>query len=215
MFLVGDAPPIQRNDGVPPYTDVAREGASRGITINAIRCGTNSETAAAWREIAQIGHGEYASIDEDGGVHQVATGFDAKMAEISSRIDSNTVILGADRRAAYEGKMAATKAAPVTVQADRGAYYGATGSRDDADAVGAIANGTTTVEAIPADSLPPELQHLTQDELKTELNRRVEERKALNKELLDLKAKRAEALKGHGGNGFDAKVKQAIDVQLQ
>jgi hypothetical protein len=218
VFLVGDAPPASRGD-VPRYDVIAREAASRDIIINTIRCGTEVPgTAEAWQEIASLGHGEYSTIAADGGVHQVATEYDAKMAEISGRIDSTTVILGADRRAAYEGKMAAAKAAPVEAQAERGAYYGAMGSgasRDDGDAVSAVANGRVTVDGIAADALPPELQHLTKDELKAEMSRRADERKALTDQLQDLKSKRAEALKGKGGGGFDAKVKETIDHQLQ
>jgi hypothetical protein len=218
IFLVGDAPPASRGD-VPRYDVIAREAASRDIIINTIRCGTDVPgTLEAWQEIAALGHGEFSTIAADGGVHQVATEYDAKMAEISGRIDSNAVILGADKRAAYEGKMAAAKAAPVEAQAERGAYYGAMGSaasRDDGDAVSAVATGRVTVDGLAADALPPELQHLSKDELKAEMTRRADERKALTKELQDLKAKRAEALKGKGGAGFDAKVKETIDRQLQ
>ena len=38
MFVVGDAPPASRGE-VPTFDVLAREAASRGITINAIRCG--------------------------------------------------------------------------------------------------------------------------------------------------------------------------------
>jgi hypothetical protein len=94
IFLVGDAPPASRND-VPRFEVSARDAHDRQIILNAIRCGNAEDTAVAWKQIAALGDGEFSSIAEDGGVQQVATPYDAKLADLSRTIDSTTVIYGA------------------------------------------------------------------------------------------------------------------------
>jgi len=219
IFLVGDAPPIARGD-VPTFDVIAREAASRNIIIDTIQCDNETPgTTEAWQQIAMLGHGEFSKIGGDGGVRQVATPYDQKMAELSNEIDSTAVILGGDRRKLYEGKMAAAKAAPMEAQADRAGYYGAMGSaapRDDGDAVSAVATGRASVEGMPAADLPPEMQHLSKDELKAEITRRADKRKAIEKEIDDLQKKRGEYLRDQAkGDGFDNKVKDTLDRQLQ
>ena len=66
IFLVGDAPPASRGE-VPHYDVTAHVAAEQGITINAIRCGDDSQTQRAWQEVAMIGHGEFSTIRQDGG----------------------------------------------------------------------------------------------------------------------------------------------------
>ncbi|HEY6034773.1 MAG TPA: vWA domain-containing protein, partial [Kofleriaceae bacterium] len=123
IFLVGDAPPASRGE-VPKFDVSARDAAGKGIMINTIRCGSASDTAEAWQQIASIGAGEFSTIQQNGGVQQIATPYDQKMAELSRTIDSTAVIYGdAVTRGAYEGKMAAQAAAPAAVAADRAAYY--------------------------------------------------------------------------------------------
>src|SRR6185369_16290793 len=90
---VGDAPPASRHD-VPTFDVSARDAAARDIKINTIRCGSSPETAEAWQQIATIGQGAFSTIEQNGGVQQIATPYDDKMAELSHRIDSTTVIYG-------------------------------------------------------------------------------------------------------------------------
>ena len=54
------------------------------IAINAIRCGDAADTAQAWQQIAMLGKGEFSTIEQNGGVQQVATPYDEKMAKLSA-----------------------------------------------------------------------------------------------------------------------------------
>ena len=86
----------------------------------------------AFQQIASLGNGEFSSIQQDGGVQQIATPYDDKLAELSARIDRNAIIVGDEgARRAYAGKMAAAEAAAPAAKADRASYYakGSAGSR--------------------------------------------------------------------------------------
>jgi hypothetical protein len=218
VFLVGDAPPASRGD-VPRFDVLAREAGDRQIIINTIRCGLSRDTELAWQQIASLGNGQYSSIQQDGGVQQIATPYDAKLAEVSARIDSTTVIVGGDsERRAYQRKMAAADAAPAPAKADRARYYAKGGPRAADDLVSGVASGAMSVEAVAPAALPEDLRAMDKPALKAEIARRTEERKAAELELGKLAKQRDEYLRAKkpaGAGGFDDKVKDAIDAQLK
>jgi hypothetical protein len=224
VFLVGDAPPASRGD-VPKFDVLAREAGDRQIILNTIRCGWDRDTEAAWTQIAALGHGQFSTIQQDGGVQQIATPYDDKLAEVSARIDSTTVIVGDDaERAAYGRQMATAQAAPAPAQADRAAYYatkGATGGggmRAKKDLVGGVASGAVDLDSVSPSALPAELRAMAKPALKAEIGKRAANRRAAEAELAKLATQRDEYLKTQakdGEGGFDAKVKGAIDAQLK
>lgn len=218
IFLVGDAPPATRGD-VPAYNVSARAAADAGITINAIRCGTAADTAAAWQTIAMLGHGEYSTIEQDGGVEQIATPYDDQLALLQSEVDATAVAYG-ERSvvAGYRRKMESAMGAPAPAKADRAAYYAAAGSASSAapeDLVGQVGElGAMTIDHA---KLPAAMRAMSDAELAQDLARRATAREAYRKQIAELVDKRAAYLKAHAagaGHGFDASVKAIVDKQL-
>lgn len=220
VFVVGDAPPASRGE-VPTFEVLAREARDKQIVINTIRCGDDRQTQLAWQQIADVAGGRFSTIQQDGGVQQIATPYDKKLAELSARIDRTTVIVGsADERHLYEANVATNAAAPAPAQADRARYYAKkSGARNKSDLVGGYASGAVKLEAVPAAALPEELRPLDKAELAKELKRRQTERTVVEGELAAVAKQREEFLraedaKGVHKAGFDAEVKSAIDAQL-
>ncbi|HEX2687473.1 MAG TPA: vWA domain-containing protein [Kofleriaceae bacterium] len=227
VFLVGDAPPASRGD-VPRFDVLAREASDKQILLNTIRCGQDRDTEVAWQQIASLGHGQFSTIQEDGGVQQIATPYDDKLAELSARIDSTTVIVGDDGdRKEYQRHMAAAAVAPAPAKADRAAYYatkgggGPGGARAAKDLVGGVASGALSVDGIAPSALPEDLRGMDKPTLKAEIAKRAELRRSAQEELSKLSTQRDEYLKTRakdetgGEGGFDTKVKAAIDLQLK
>lgn len=222
VFVVGDAPPAVRDD-TQPYDVLAREAGTTGVIVNAIRCGANENTALAFQRLAQLGGGEFSTIAQDGGVQQVATPYDDRLAELSGRIDSTTVIAGDEgARAAHAMKMRAAEAAPAEAKADRASYYakkarGGADVRADADLVGAYATGKLKVGTVAKTALPADLRDKSEGEIEAELARRAEERKRAQREIDELARKRDEYLSGRkdAGGGFDAAVKATVEKQIK
>lgn len=217
VFVVGDAPPASRGD-VPRFDVLAREAGERQIILNTIRCGWDRNTETAWKQIAALGGGQFSSIQQDGGVQQVATPYDDKLAELSGRIDSTTVVIGGEgERAAYGHAMAVAAAAPAPAKADRAAYYAKKkGGRVAKDLVDDVESGAVDVAKLAASELPADLRALDAPALKAEIAKRAKIRKEAAAELGELTRKREEYLSKHAkGDGFDAKVKATLDEQLK
>ena len=222
IFLVGDAPPASRGD-VPKFDVSVRDAAERHITVNAIRCGTAPDTAQAWQQVAMLGNGEFSTIQEDGGVQQVATPYDQKMAELSSEIDSTAVVYGdAETRHGYAMKMEAAAAAPEATKADRASYYAKPMGKGvyhaKEDIVGGFASGTVNVDALDEGKLPDDLKGKSKEEIKNELSIRAHHRAQAQQALADLAKKRADYLKDHDSKdsgSFDKAVKATVEKELK
>jgi Mg-chelatase subunit ChlD len=221
VFLVGDAPPADR-DGTPTFDVLAREAAEDHIVINAIRAGQDPETAEAFTTIASLAHGEFSTIAQDGGVQQIATPYDARLAELSDRIDATTIIAGdAGVRREYARKMEAAAEAPAPAKADRAAYFGSRGAKGRAaeDLVGGVATGTVSLDTVPAAALPAEYRDMDKATLQAEVQKRIAEREAAQTQIGELTKQRDAYLEEQAKNApeyaFDAKVKEALEAQLK
>jgi hypothetical protein len=217
IFLVGDAPPASRGE-VPRYEDTARVAADHQIAINTIRCGSDTETQATWQQIASIAHGEFSSIREDGGVQQIATPYDDKLAELGRKVDETTIVYGDEGvHRAYEGKMAATTAAPAAAKADRAAYIAKGGAPAD-DLVGAVASGSASIDSIDTAKLPEAMKSETKAQIAQQIAEKAKTRAEAQKEITELNKQRADYLKAHGGDGkdgFDSAVKTTLEKELK
>jgi hypothetical protein len=225
LFVVGDAAANDYGDrGIPTFAESARIAAERGITVNAIRCGWDQAAMLDYQKLAQLGGGEFSTIHQNGGVQQVATPYDDRIAALSSEYDTTAVIVGDDSvRGRYEAKMRDAEAAPAAAKADRAGYYGAGGggkgmSRTDEDLVGSYATGAADVATIAPEKLPADMRDKNAEELKQELDARVAKRTKIQGELQTLTKQRADYLAKQakrGEGGFDAKVKEMVEKQLR
>jgi hypothetical protein len=221
IFLVGDAPPSSRGE-VPRFEQTAEQAAKYQIKVNTIRCGQDGETAQAWQRIAMLGHGEFSTIQQDGGVQHIATPYDDKMAALAAEIDSTTVIYGDDSmRAGYASKVAIASAAPASAKADRGLYYakrkGVASAKPAEDAVAGISTGAMNIDGLEEGKLPADMRGKSKDELKRELEARAAKRQAAQAEIEKL-AKEREAFISKNKTdegGFDSVVKQTLETQLK
>jgi Mg-chelatase subunit ChlD len=223
MFVVGDAPPASRGE-VPTFDVLAREAGTKQIVINAIRAGQDRDTAASFAQIAALSGGQFSTIQQDGGVHQIATPYDDKMAALQNEIDGTAIIVGDEgARTGYTRRMEAAAAAPAAAKADRATYYahkGASGAPAD-DLVGGIASGEMTWDGVAQGSLPADLRGKSKDELAKEVAVRTEKRAKAQAELETVTKQREEFLDGEKkksadpADAFDSSVNAAIDAQLK
>lgn len=125
IFLVGDAPPhVDYQDGLD-YRRHVSDARRRGIVVDAIQCGGDTQTAAVWREIASAGLGHYAQIDSQGGMNAQVTPYDAELARLGAELSRTVVISGDVReRAAAARTMEARDAMPAAVAVEAAGYLG-------------------------------------------------------------------------------------------
>lgn len=234
IFLVGDAPP---HDDYANETDTvvtARLAVEQGKVVNTIQCGSSSETKLVWQSIAQHGQGQYFAIPQDGGVQTIATPYDEKLSQLAAKLGSTFIAFGGGAGAAGDSYRAGlddqakktestfAASAPVAAQAERSLNKAVNAQAYIGDLLQSIENGSVKLEEVKDEDLPANLRQLTPAQRKTEIDKRLAERREIRSQIMELSKQRTDFISaeqkkrkdGAKANGFDLAVSSALKEQL-
>jgi Mg-chelatase subunit ChlD len=216
IFLVGDAPPhVDYQDGYD-YRRHVREARERGIAVETVQCGGDSETARVWTRIASLGGGHYARIDGQGGMPVMVTPVDAELARLNAELTS-TVVAGGSREEQKRAslRLDARAAMPAAMAVEAAPYFAAAERLAETDLVGmapaAQKNELEKLRARPED-LPKPLQSKSDKEALAYLDAQKQKRQQLQGRIAELQKERdAYAAKAQPAkDGFDEQVVQSL-----
>lgn len=215
IYVVGDAPPhLDYQDGYD-LSRAARAAAGKGIQVHAIRCGNDPDTATSFRRVASLGHGEFLTIDQDGGMHERRTPYDEELATLHDKL-SDTVLAYGTKGAATREAIAAAAAAPAPVKAARAGYLSAkkdvAGPMAD-DLVANVASGRVDLGSVPASDLPRSLAALPAEKRKEKVAEQSRQRTELLDRISKVSAERDSYLRktpATGPAGFDGQVEKTV-----
>jgi hypothetical protein len=106
IFIAGNEPFTQ---GPVDYKDACKAAANKGITISTIHCGDlQTGLRTGWADGAKLADGNFMSINADEKFVEIATPYDAKITELSTKLNGTYVPYGSaqDRKAAVENQVA-------------------------------------------------------------------------------------------------------------
>ncbi len=201
VFVAGNEPATQ--DPRIPVTEAISEARNHNIFVNTIYCGSETaEEAHGWRQAAALGHGQYASIDQNH-VAVISTPMDAELGQLSQKLNQTYIAYGAlgaeksanqaaqDRNAIASGPAAA----PARAEAKASSLYRA----DDWDLVDAKKSGKKIAEMTPA-QLPEPMRHMKPEEREAFVGKKAKEREAIQKRIAELSQKRDAFIKTERAN---------------
>ncbi len=173
------------------------------------------ETERVWKQIAQLAHGEYASIAQDGGVVHVDTPYDKRLQELNAKLAGTVLNWGTEEeqtRAERKVKNRYGMGAPAAAEA---AGYAAKSGRMNAED---LISTDKDVDEISEEHLPTALKGMSKADQKAHVAKLRKERAAIQKEILELSEKRdafiGDAEEEAGvGDGFDGQVLDAVRKQ--
>src|SRR4029453_3478171 len=200
MFLVGDAPPHMDYAQDMKYPDVMRLARQKGITVNAVQAGNARDTERVWREIAQMGHGDYIPIPQDGGhVVIVETPYDRDIIELQGRINSTVIPYGPrQQRERVLERRGQYGQAPAPVASEMAGYmskYRAGQANTDAitgggDLLADVKAGGEALSWVKGGGPAEGLGGMAPTERETQIDRQATERASLNDRMTALVNKR-------------------------
>ncbi len=234
IFLVGDAPP---HDDYADETDTlvtARLAVEQGKVVNTIQCGSSNETRLVWQSIAQQGQGQYFAIPQDGGVQTIATPYDEQLSQLATKLGGTFIAFGGGPGAAGDSyragldeqakKTETTFAAdaPAAAKAERSVNKAVNASAYIGDLLQSIENGSVKLEEVKEEDLPSNLQKLTPAQRKTEIDKRLAERREIRSQIMSLSKQRTDYIaaeqkkrkNGNKANSFDLAVSSALKEQM-
>lgn len=228
IFLVGDSPPHMDYQDEMRYPDVLSLAEAKNIVVNAIQCGPNPSTTAQWQQIADLGSGAYFQVEQSGGAVAVATPFDAKLAEISRKLDDTRLYYGTEEEMESKRiKMEATDklhtSSTLTSRARRAVFNSSAGGRanllGEGDLVEDLATGQTELSDLDKDRLPASLKALSPEKQQAFIDDTVRQRQELERDIKELAEKRRDFIKkkvaadGGAGESLDEKIYGAVREQ--
>jgi hypothetical protein len=230
VFLVGDAPAHMDYQDDVKYPQTLALAKQKGIIINAIQCGEDIDTKANWQQVASLGQGSYFQVGQTGNAVAIATPYDKKLADLSSKLDSTRLFFGDEKEKAKQAeKSAATdkvhKEATEEARARRAAFNisksGKANFLGDSELVDAIDSGRVKLSSVPTKSLPAPMQAMSPAAQEEFVGKAKKERTELEHSIKELADQRDDYLKkqvtADGGkkDSLDAKLFGAIQKQAK
>ena len=181
----------------------------KGIAMETIQCGADPQTAAVWQEIASLGDGHYARIDQNGGMPAQVTPVDAELARLNQELASTVVAGGSvvERSKANE-VLAARKAMPAPAAAEAAGYFAKAESLASHDLV-SLPEARQRQELKGKDA-PAELAGKSDVEALGYLKAQKEKRAQIQGRIDKLSKERDAQLAAGAKDAFDEKVVQAL-----
>jgi Mg-chelatase subunit ChlD len=225
VFLVGDAPPHMDYQDDVPFDATVKEASARGIVLNTVQCGSMEGTHDVWAAIAHGGQGTYASIQQDGGMRQIAAPMDEEIGRVNAALSATIVPYGApEKREGTREKARMAAAAPAAVSASRQSFLAKKGGEvltGGGDLLDDVKSGRADLSHMKSDELPSDLRGLSVEQQRKQLAQKQEQRKQLQQRLDTLVKERAgyvraeEAKRRAAGEkaGFDDEVMKSVKDQ--
>ncbi|MHC4549360.1 MAG: vWA domain-containing protein [Planctomycetota bacterium] len=210
-------------DPAVDFRRMCRDAIARGIMINPIYCTRPENVADTWREIARLSDGHYTAIDQNRGTVDLASPLDARLAALSTRLNTTYVAFGIKGRAGLDRQRAADVnaeklsegSAAERAQSKASALYWNYWCLADN-----LKRGTIKLEDVEDKDLPEALRGKTLEEKRAYLEAKLEERAKIQKQIQALHVERqtwvAAELKRLGASddqSFDKAVRTALRAQ--
>jgi hypothetical protein len=181
-------------DPVRRYHEVCRAARDSGIEINAIYCDNGEQgVASTWEDVALLGSGYYAVIDQDHGTLAIDTPYDAELATLNQRLNETYIPFGDDGQRGWSNLVAQDSNAGgvnAACLADRVATKGGKLYRNSWDLVDACDDGSVKLEELEAAALPEPMQVMSVDERTQHVAAKKSERALLQSDIAALNKER-------------------------
>lgn len=209
-----------------PFREVCPRLIANGVIVNAIYCGPeNDNIAPAWREVARLADGQFASIDHNQGLVIIETPFDAELSKLSMDVNGTFCWFGeagveaCSNQVAQDKNAAGLNTAAVATRAQtkaNGIYW------NQNDLVHSVSNGTLKLDEVKKEDLPEEMREMTLIQQQEHLDKKAAERKAIEEKINELSKQREAFVDAEmkrrsldDGRSFDNAVRGAIREQAK
>lgn len=192
IFIAGNEPFTQ---GPIDYNKACKEAISKGIIVNTIHCGSESEGLQGhWKDGAVLADGDFLNIDHNRQVAHIAAPQDEEIARLSIELNDTYIAYGAAGQAARQRQAEQDRnAANISKQAltSRAVTKSSFNYRNSQwDLVDALKENQVELEDIKKKDLPENMQNMTMDERKAYAGEKAKERDEIQKKIQALNVQR-------------------------
>lgn len=222
VFVAGNESADQAR-GAHDFREVASQYRERGIVINALYAGDRDQgIRESWAELAKAGGGLYSAIDQATGTVAIETPQDQELARLNRELNQTYVPYGANGSSGLANMQAQDQNASGMGISALGSRIATKGSGsykvEKWDLVEALEKGTVELDKLDESELPSDLQGLSTEEQRQQVQAASKRRSQLKDQIKSLSAERGEYLREarekSETEGLDEGMLQALGYQL-
>jgi len=200
IVIAGNEPFTQ---GTTPYTSSIPSATNRGITVHTVFCGPKLEGENTfWKAGATLGEGRYCAIDQHKTIVDIPTPYDEAIGKLGAELNTTYIRFG-DRGREFEARQMAQDELSESNTKDYVSRNVAKASglyRNSAwDLVDASQEEGFDLDDVERDTLPEELQGLSDAELERSIEAAAARRAELQQAISQNNAARAQYIAEHQG----------------
>ena len=220
IFIAGNEPFTQ---GKVNYKDASINAKEKDVTVNTIFCGDyNQGIQSNWKDGAHLTNGDYLAINHNKATVHIASPYDDAILLLNKKLNKTYVAYGqkGEQKRAMQTEQdknatSYSKANAVgrTISKSSHLYKNKSWDLVDAEALEEI-----VIEELDDDVLPEELKGKSVKDIKTYVDKKRNERAAIQKEIQDLNTKRKAFIakqKTEKDNGLENAMTKAIKTQAK
>ena len=220
IFIAGNEPFTQ---GPVSYKNAIELAKQKGITINTIHAGNMQQGAnSGWKDGALLAGGEYMAIDHNHKIAHINAPQDKNIAVLNEKLNKTYIPYGAKgQEKAHRQKVQDDKSNAISsALLSKRAAAKASSMYDNSswDLVDALETGKVKLDKIEEKELPEPLRQMSKDKRKDFLEKKVQERQELKKEIAKLSTERSKYVtkkKIEAGAPSVATMEQAVTKAIQ
>ena len=192
IFIAGNEPFTQ---GKVDYNKSCKEAIARGIIVNTIHCGSESDGLNGhWKNGAVLADGSFLNIDQNRQVAHIDAPQDKEIAELSLKLNDTYIAYGSMggmrfNRQAQQDTNASNLSQQAAIQrsvAKSSFNY----KNSDWDLVDALKDKVVKLEELEDEELPENMQEMTNEERKAYADSKAAERSEIQKRIQELNIER-------------------------
>ncbi|HEX8699059.1 MAG TPA: vWA domain-containing protein, partial [Myxococcaceae bacterium] len=191
IYIAGNEPFAQ--GPVTPDSAVA-DAKERGIVVNTIHCGTQSEgTNTGWASAARLAGGQALNIDQNRAVAHIAAPQDGEIAQLGRELNKTYLGYGRkgavakQRQEAQDSNAGASMASATTRAVSKASRLY---DNSEWDLVDGTKKGAVKLDAVADEDLPAELQGKSAEERKAIVDAKAKEREQIQARIQKLQSER-------------------------
>ena len=220
IFIAGNEPFTQ---GRVPYKVAGKLAHSKDVTVNTIFCGDyNQGISSYWKDGADVTHGNYMAINHNHETVHIASPYDASILELNNKLNKTYVAYGSYGKDKMElqaeqdvNAQGYSEANAVSRAVSKSSHLYKNASWDLIDA---SESASFEYKNLKDSDLPKALQGKSKEEIKSYLDTKRNERKAIQEQIQDLNAKRKQYVaqqQKEGNNSLENAMLNAIKSQAK
>ncbi len=192
IFIAGNEPFTQ---GKISYQEAIADAKEKDVIINTIYCGSyNTGISGKWKDGADLGGGDYMTIDQDKKIVQIVTPYDNDIIILNKKLNGTYIYFGSTgkykmERQKMQDDNATNMSAPVSVKrtvSKASRFY----DNSAWDLVDKSEKEEIDYKKIDKKKLPKKLQNMTDKELKSYVEEQKKIRKQIKEQISELNKKR-------------------------